>query len=374
MAIVCEPFESRHLNGVRRFNERLRAAGVEPAFLIGLDELSTLAPRSSPVSTERILAVDGDEVRGGYLVQWRDFLVAGEVRRLGNYQTPVSEGIVNKQFASVGLVLLKYALRASPYWYTVGMGGLERPLPRILKSLQWHLQLVPLWLRVHRASAFLREIRYLRSTAARRFALGTLRWTGAGWLGLQVLGGLAAARLPSIRIAAEPFVQFDQWADTFWDEVSAEFPFAAVRKAKVLNALYPPSDPRYRRLRITVDGRPAGWVVLLRQALQDNRYFGNMTAGVIADCLAAPADILAVLLAASRELDSMGVDFSFANPLHAACDDALRRIGYRTAPTNYGFGLSKPLAALLNPLDTCLRMSHLMRGDGDGLSNFGANH
>jgi len=164
--------------------------------------------------------------------------------------------------------------------------------------------------------------------------------------------------------------RFDEATDEFWNRVSGHYRFAAVRTAAALNLLYPPDDPRYRRILVNVNSRTAGWVVLLAQPLSENKYFGNMRAGVIADYMAAPADMLPVMVGAGRELDKMGLDISLANTLHPAAIDALRRAGYLSGPTNYGFGLSKPLAALMTPIDQSMRQVHLTRGDGDGLANF----
>ena len=137
-----------------------------------------------------------------------------------------------------------------------------------------------------------------------------------------------------------------------------------------MNALYPVSDPRYHRLRIHSGSRLLGWAVLLRHELRENPYFGNMTAGVLADGLAAPAGLASLAGAASRHMEGLAVDVGFANPLHAACLDGLHRAGFLAGPTNYGFGISKALCALLSPVIAALPSMHLMRADGDGLSNF----
>ncbi len=373
MEIVCERYEPRHLDGVLRFNRRMRAQGVESEYLLP-EHIpdSTLSLRAGPIATEHIVAVDGDEIRGGYIGQWRDFQVAGKVLRAANLQTPISEGIVDKRYTAMGLVLLKHALQSNPYWYTVGMGGLDRPWPKLLKTFGWRLQLVPFWLRVHRANTFLREIRDLRRSASRRAVVQVLRLSGIGWLGVRGLEITAAIRTSRSRFKSDLVDRFGEWADELWMSIGPQFPFAGVRSAAVLNALYPPEDLRFRRCRVKVEGRSAGWVVLLRHALHDNRYFGDMRAGIIVDCLAAPRDFDSVLLAASRELDQMDVDFSFANPQHFAINEALGRAGYIRGPSNYGFGISKALAALLSPLEQTIPNAHLMRGDGDGLANFRA--
>jgi len=149
MEITCERYEKRHLGAVRRFNQRMRERGVDPAYLLPTEvQDDPPGDPAPPIWSEYILAVESDtingsEVRGAYLAQWRKFLVMGEERRLGNYQTPISEGIIDRKYTSVGIASLKFAMRSNPYWYTVGMGGLDRPLPKILRSFGWNLVLVP---------------------------------------------------------------------------------------------------------------------------------------------------------------------------------------------------------------------------------------
>ncbi len=371
MAIQFARYTAEHVAAVQRFNSRMRAGGVAEVFLLE-DQPGT--PPPPPVWSERILAIENGEVRGGYLIQWRDYYVAGQTRRLGNYQTPISEGIIEKKYTAFAVVMLRHALSTNPLLYTVGMGGIERPLPRMLAGTGWHVSLVPFRFRVHRPAKFFREIRRLRTSAARRAALDTLAWSGAGWLGIRGMELMRAfPSHPAAGVRTEPVEEFGAWADELWEKEKAAFPFAAVRTAAHLNALYPREKP-YRRFRVFRGSKLIGWMVLLSQRMKESSNFGNMSAGVLVDCFAAPSDLASVGAAASRELHRMDVDFSFANPVHAGLLEGLRRSGYLSGPTNYGLGLSKQLAGLLGPAETALPSSHLMRGDGDGLSNFGSEH
>src|SRR5262249_38702961 len=149
--------------------------------------------RSQPVFSERVVALDHEsEVRGSYIVQWRNYWVEGESRRLGNYQTPISEGIIDKKHTATGVSLTRYALSTHPDWYTTGMGGLDRPLPRLVKSLGWQLALVPFLFRINRPFSFLRDFRYFRANVARQMALYSLAYTGTGWLGVRALDAFRA--------------------------------------------------------------------------------------------------------------------------------------------------------------------------------------
>ena len=194
----------------------MRAGGVDDRYLIEETPSAQPGPEPAPIYSERLLATGTEEVRGGYIAQWRDYRVAGETRRLGNYQSPISEGIIDKKHTTAALLMIRHALVANPYWYTVGMGGLERPLPRILKSLGWHVSLVPFRFRIHHPARFFRDIRHLRTTAARRAALNLLSWTGVGWAGMR---GLELVRAlpshPATGLRVETISRFDEWQMRF---------------------------------------------------------------------------------------------------------------------------------------------------------------
>lgn len=376
MATRFERLDNLYLPAIRRFNARMRAGGVEELFMI--EEPAQVSPvdESAPIWSERILAIDDQgEVRGSYIVQWRDYWVDGAVRRLGNYQTPLSEGIIDKKYAAIGVLLTRHALASNPDWYTVGMGGLDRPLPRMLKTLGWQLEAVPFFFHIDRPSRFFRQIRHLRKKPVNRLGLNVLAFSGAGWLGVRSLDWIRAWSAPRQRLRMETVPRFGEAADAHWEQWKTGYRFAAVRTAGNLNHLYRPEDPRYRRLMIWDGSRLLGWAVLLRQPMQDNKYFGNMTVGVLADCLAAPGDLPAVIRAAAAGFADMDVDVSIANPLHAGVLEGLRQSGFLAGPTNFGFGLSRSMASLLQaPVSGAASGIHIMRGDGDGLANFGGPH
>ena len=60
-------------------------------------------------------------------------------------------------------------------------------------------------------------------------------------------------------------------------------PCSPQRDAATLDQLYPPSDPRFLRVRAV-----GGWAVLLDTRMQDHKQFGDMRVGTIVDCLAPP--------------------------------------------------------------------------------------
>jgi hypothetical protein len=101
-----------------------------------------------------------------------------------------------------------------------------------------------------------------------------------------------------------------------------------------------------------------------------NKYFGDMTVGVIADCLALPSDARFVMQAAANHARELGVDVTLANFQHPAWVAASHRAGFFSGPSNHGLTLSPALLRRLNSGATeGLAGVHLTRGDSDGLVN-----
>ena len=371
MAIELLPYEGALVPAVKDFNARMLAGGVGIEYLI--PETFTINP-ASPVSSDWTIAVENDVVRGGYILQWRDFQIGGERHRAGDYQTPISEGVINKKYALVGAVMIKHALRRTPRIYTVGMGGLERPLPKMLKAMGWSLTTVPFRFHVARPGNFLHEIQHLRTSGTRRLGLDLLAASGLGWAGIRALEQWKSQgpRQPiqsGVQSGAEPFETFGDWADELWKRHANDYLFAGARDAATLNALY--TGRQFERWKLVRDGRAVGWVVVLIKKLQQNKYFGDMKSGVIVDAWSPLPDARWAIATGAEALRRGGADVIFANTLHPVWLEALRRERFLAGPTNFGFAVSPKIAESLNPFEEKAKTStYLMRGDGDGLANF----
>jgi len=350
MPIRIVPYTGEHVAAVRDFNQRLLP---EPA----LEEFQ-FPEKPDPgwlPGMELFVAVEGSAVRGGYTLRRQQFSISGETVPVCHYRLPVSEGAIDRAHAMLGLRLVRDALARQPRLYALGMGSFQHPLPQMLKRLGWRMCAVPFHFKVVHPFRFLREIRALRTTPARRWILDVAAYTGAGWLGLRLMGH--GRRV--LRAKCETAGSFTPWADPVWEQARAGYAMAAERNSATLDVLYPPDDPRFFRIRA---GR--GWAVLLDTVMEDHRQFGNIRVGTIVDCLAPPEDAVTVVRAATRTLESRGVDLIVSNQLHAAWSQALAATGFRRGPSNFLFAASPALAVLLEEaVDGEL---HINRGDGDG--------
>lgn len=372
MPLVVEPYSEKHVPAVKALNVRLAAGGIGKEFLLpeAPDAFDPEAARKLPLYRKHFVAADNGAVRGGYLIQWQDFWIDGEVRRLGGYQFPLSEGIIDKKYTAVGMLILNHALRANPLLFTVGMGGLEQPLPRMLKAAGWRLGLVPFRFHANHASRFFRQINALRTTGTRRVLMDALAITGIGWAGMRLLQSRAKGRGKSCGpLQVETVREFAAWADEVWERSRDCYQFAAVRNRAALNLLYPAEDSRYIRLKVLRGTEVIGWVVALDSQMRGNKHFGDLRVGTILDCLARSENAADVIRAAADSLDSMKVDLTVSNQRHGAWLEALRQAGFLAGPSNYGFGASKALTELLGVGAEREAQIHLTRGDGDGRVN-----
>jgi hypothetical protein len=172
MGILVQPFEEHHIEAVKAFNARIAAQVGELEKRFGgaahsrLPESvvpSWLPPvEGSPLRDEHFVAVEGDEVRGGYTLKFQEFSYRGKVHAMAGWHEPVSEGIIDKKYAAIGMILLRAAMKTEPHLYCTAMGGIDTVLPRFLKAMRWQLALSSFHFYIHRPYRFFRGLRHLR--------------------------------------------------------------------------------------------------------------------------------------------------------------------------------------------------------------------
>jgi hypothetical protein len=369
MAIRIIPYTAEHIPAVNEFNRRLRQNSQLHDFALTEDPESYRFT-AAPPRTEPFIAADEDGcVRGGYLIQWYPYVIKGEYRQMGHYRAPISEGVFDRRYTSVGAIMVKHAQQGGRLLFAVGMGGLDRPLPRMLRAMGWQLAAVPFWFRVIHAGRFLRNIGPLRQTRARRLLLDAAAFSGAGSLGIHT-AQFFRTRFRDGQYVSKTVSEFGSWADEIWQQVLPGLALSAVRTADVLNVRYPREDSTFQRLRIDFRGQPAGWLVLTVSRLKNRAYFGDMKTGTIVDGVALPGHIDRVIAAGLSACRDAGADLVFSNQSHRDWADALRSNGFWQGPSNYLFGTSRGVNDVLGPLnDTVLPRIHFNRGDGDGRVN-----
>jgi len=304
---------------------------------------------------------------GGYHLKHQQFSVQGKIEDCGFLQFPVSKGLIEKSYRTVGILLPRDALRRSPMLLITGAGGVGQPLPRLLKASGWTTYEVPFFFKVVNSGAFLANLTFLRHRHKYRLLLDALRYSGIGWMGAQALRLFESRLDATVQNSVVP--RFGDWTDAIWHSCQAEYSFSAVRDSRTLNTLFPPSEPRYIRLRFDRGSKTIGWALVLDTQMSGHKQFGSMRVGSIVDCLAAAKDVPAVVGAATAFLQKRNVDLIVSNQSGEKWCDALRRFGFRRGPSNSALCLSPKLSAAINASNESLTTFHINRGDGDVPTN-----
>jgi hypothetical protein len=365
-----QPYTKDLEPAVKAFNQRLRAGG-EAYWSFPESHVPNQPERQGGHPYQELfVVVDGNEIRGGYQLTHQRFVLQGETMPVSSGpEISVSEGIVNRRYGMIGAVQARDALERQPLLYAVG--AITEPLVKLLAAMRWTLFTVPLYFRVLSASNFLANSTYLRHRRSMRIALHLLRGSGLGTIGIRG----AQLRLPPLirgpreARAAQLVNQFGPWADKLWESCKREYSFIGARDSDTLNALYPPSDRRFLRLRVSRGVEDLGWVVMLDKQMLENKYFGNMRVGSIVDCLAAPEHTYVAIRCATRFLESRGVDIIVSNQSSSAWRKAFFCAGFLRGPSNFILALSPMLAEKLRPLQTSKPRMHVTRRDSDGLGD-----
>ena len=369
MSIVIRPHSAEHVEAVIRFNRRLMAAGTPDWMQIDVGPEASWLPRQNgeKLYNEIFLALENDEVRGAYVLKHQEFSFGGnQSRSIGYYHHPISEGMTNKTYATVGALMIRDALRRQPFLYALGMDGYDKPLPRMLKLLGWKDYLVPFYFRVVRPFRFLRQMEALRESGRNRYLMDFAAFSGTGWVGIKAIQAFRALRAVSASAySASEVPAFSDWADDVWNSAKDSYAMAAIRSSEVLKKLYPPSQSHFTRLQVARDGEILGWAVVAERGPKPR--FGNMRVGSVVDCFATPENAPAVVQAATEVLQGSGFDMIVTNQSCAKWGQAFERAGFLKGPSNFVFAASPQLLDLLSPFDTAKIQTHLTRGDGDGL-------
>jgi hypothetical protein len=353
---------------VKAFNLRLRVGGEQhwsfpechvPRFPKQTDK--------NPYQ-EFFLAFDQGEVRGGYLLTHSQFAIRGESTWIAcGPQLNMSEGIVNRSYGITGALNLRDALQRQPLLYGLGIGGFQEPQAKLLAAMRWPMSAVPFFFKVLKPSRFFTNITYLRRRAIPRLMLPLAKYTGLGWAALRIAHFRPKTQNDSTSL--ETVTDFGPWADELWDRCKSSYSLIALRDSNTLNRLYPTSNIRFLRLKISRAGKLLGWAVVLDSQMSGHKQFGDMRVGSIVDCLADHQNAAAVVHNSSWFLADRGVDLIVSNQENRAWGTAFLSAGYLQGPSNFILALSPKLAARLDPLEVSRKNIHMTRGDGDGPIN-----
>lgn len=320
-----------------------------------------------PIVHRGFVAVqDGEAVRGGYLLQEQDFLIDAQRRRLAYLQLPLSEGLIDRRYSTLGVQLILHALKRQPLMFGLGIGGRDEAFARLVLALGWKMEPVPFLIKILRPSRVARGLTALRGTPLRRLAGDAAAMTGAATLGAWALQRRADLRNPSSRGEWVSSEVFEAAADDLWERHRQHYRLIACRDAASLRQLYPAHQSRFLKYIHTSGSERVGWAMALDTQMSGNRYFGDLRVGTIVDAFGDPAAAPELVAEVGQALAARGVDLIVTNQASQLWVDSFRRAGFFSRPSNFLFAASPALARELGPLADGLPLFHLNRGDGDG--------
>jgi hypothetical protein len=359
MAWQLAQFDESLIPAVKALNSRLRAGNMEEGYLFnetGCAAAKTLTPQ---MKKEQVLLLDGENVRGGALLQHHPFWLSGETSIVTNIQTPVSEGRVNNKFAQAAAIMMSKLQGQNSKLFALGMGDIHQPWPRLLKALKWRVEPMPFYFRVANARAFLKNLAPLNSTRWRRIAASLAANSGVAWAGLTVVRAFKQRSKSSL--SARPVSHWDTWADAVWSKAQPEYSLLGRRQAEDLVSFLPIGQRDLVAWRFEDHGTVVGWAAAMVHRIPDSTHFGAMTVGTLLDCLAVPGHEAGIVASASEQMEDLEADILVSNQTHRSWTTALRRSGYFEAPSNYMLGTSPELTRLIQ-----FDKAHITRADGDG--------
>lgn len=364
MALAIAPYTEEWQPAVRAFNQRLADGGIRFRFP---DRHACTSPESLPIVHRGFVAVqDGESVRGGYLVQEQDFLLDARRRRLAYLHLPLSEGLIDRRYSTLGVQLILHALKRQPLMFGLGIGGHDEAFARLVLALGWQMEPVPFLIKVLRPSRVARGLTALRGTPLRRVAGDAAAMTGVATLGAWLLQRRGGVRHPTSKGEWVSSDVLYAAADELWEQHRRHYRLIASRDAASLRQLYPAQPSRFLGWVQTSANRPAGWAVALDTQMSGHRHFGNLRVGTIVDAFGDPAVAPELIADVSRALAARGVDVIVSNQASQLWVESFRRAGFFSRPSNFLFAASPTLVRELGPIRDGLPMFHLTRGDGDG--------
>jgi hypothetical protein len=361
VAIRIEPYIDAHAPAARAFNARI---GDTSPF--GLAEHAPLLESAdSPIRHHHFLALDGLEIRGGFLMaSFPGWFGNREAAPFWNCREPLSEGIVDQKYALLAIRMLKHIQQQSPYVFALGMGGEQLPFPRLLRGAGWIVRPVPFLFRVFSPARFARELALFQRGPLHPIARAAAS-TGAAALGLAALQvrSLTASRRGC---TIEKVDAWGAWADEIWEGFRSTCSACVARDRKTLTALYPLEDGRIAGHLVRRNGRAVAWCATMSTPMRGHKYFGNLRVGTILDCAALPEGLSPAIALSTSMLAREGADLVVTNQSHARIVKAFRQSGFLSARSNYILAMSKGLSeAVASQTDGASRL-HFTRGDSDG--------
>jgi hypothetical protein len=369
MPTLITKYTDEHIVAVQEFNARMRHAGALAEFELPSAPEPVWLSKSdgkTPWNEYYLVLVNG-AVRGAFTLKHEDFSFGGTVRSVSCCHHAYSEGAIDKSYATIGAQIFRYCEVRHPLIYAMGMQGYNQPLPRMLIKMGWSHCLLPFYIRILNPRSFFDNLRMFSRSGALNTMKVVEQKTGFAGLVVRAAQHAAGSLWAPGKVNFDIVADFDEWANSVWEDSKRRYTALALRTAEVLRLLYPADNHNFIRLKVTSQGKIVGWAVVGHLQRKEDRNYGNLYVGAVLDTLASPEYATLVTSAATAALEELGVDLIISNQSHAGWRRALRKCGYLRAPSNYIFATSEQMTKNMGPFHQTVPSAHLNRSGADGL-------
>jgi hypothetical protein len=328
------------------------------------------------MEAERYVGVDAEgQVRGAYILRWQFLWLRGEQFLGACYGHPVSEGVINKRYAMMGVSILRDALRRCEYLHMLGASGRDGSVFRVAQHAGWQIEDVPFLFRVIRGGPFLQRLPQMQRSGGRRLLASISAKTGLANIASRVLNegsalwhhGSSALRVSS-NVTVEEVSSLAGSADEAWLRSSSQYAFCVVRDGAHVDPSFPLDRTDLHRLVVRHQGSVVGWSVVMTEGLSRlQTYLGDVAAGLIVDAFGDTAYACEVVRAATTYLADQGVDVVITNTSHNRWVAGYKSAGFIPWSSQYPLLVSKSLAHRIGDFPAVMPQTHMSRGDGDGV-------
>lgn len=347
--------------------ERLQAH--DPSLSYPIPETSCSSLCTNPSEVQLIVAVDNEGIHGGYSMRCDHYCWRGEPVLLYYFGYPISEGLFNKKYATLGLQLQRDIQKRAQLAYGLGGGGIQSRVNQLKIRGGWSAEEVPCFFYCHRPRRVVENLPALHRTNVRSFLAKASARSGlaSAAVGTANYVRSRSSRHFSKKTSYKLVSQFPEWADRLYEQSLAEYDLIARRDRTTLDLRFPVDAPFLQRGIVRSRSRNVGWFVTLEKIHNKPQHFGDLKVGLVADFLAPPEHVGKTLWAATEQLRRADCDLIICNASHSYATDSLRQVGYFQGPSNFPLLVSPKLGKKVSPLAETLANSHLVRADGDSI-------
>ena len=348
---------------------RQRLQAHDPSLSFPIPENNHPDLCTEPSEVQLIVAADSDGIHGGYSMRCDHYRWQGKPVLFYYFGYPISEGLLSKQYATLGLQLQRDIQKRAQLAYGLGGGGIQSRVNQLKIRGGWSADEVPCFFYCNRTSHVLEQLPALQRGKTRSTLARILAKSGLGAAGVAAFNFLRSRKSESFNQKTNYQIvsQFPEWVDTLYEQCSIEFDLIARRDRTTLKKRFPIDAPHLNRGIVTSRSRRVGWFTTLEKIHNKAQYFGDLKVGLIADFLAPPEHVDKVIWAATQQLRQADCDLIICNASHSSAVGALNSTGFFQGPSNFPMLVSPQLGKRLGNLSNTLARLHIVRADGDSI-------